>query len=111
VALLIVQEALLAIVGGVFRHGGAVRIIQAASPATTGRRVSRWRRSTTTGADRLERSKVIFGFLIMAIIFALFSLTTLKLRQRHAHRSRARCRRRRKRSGCVAGAARAAAPT
>ena len=82
VAILIKQELLLPIVGGVFVIEGAVgdhpgRLVQA-RPASAS---SGWRRSITTSSSSAgQEPKVITRFLILAIIFALLSLTTLKLR-------------------------------
>jgi phospho-N-acetylmuramoyl-pentapeptide-transferase len=81
VALLIKQEALLAIVGGVFVMEALSVIIQVASFKTTGKRV--FKMAPLHHHFELigwSEPKVITRFLIMAIIFALFSLTTLKLR-------------------------------
>lgn len=81
VALLIKQELLLILVGGVFVVEALSVIIQVASFKLTGKRIFRmaplhhhfelsgWKEPT-----------VIVRFWIMAIIFALASLTTLKLR-------------------------------
>jgi phospho-N-acetylmuramoyl-pentapeptide-transferase len=81
VALLIKQEALLAIVGGVFVAEALSVMIQVASFKTTGKRVFKMaplhHHFELTG---WSEPKVITRFLIVAIIFALFSLTTLKLR-------------------------------
>jgi phospho-N-acetylmuramoyl-pentapeptide-transferase len=81
VALLIKQEALLAIVGGVFVMEAMSVIIQVASFKLTGRRV--FRMAPIHHHFELigwSEPKVITRFLILAIICALFSLTTLKLR-------------------------------
>jgi phospho-N-acetylmuramoyl-pentapeptide-transferase len=81
VALLIKQEALLAIVGGVFVMEAMSVIIQVASFKTTGKRV--FRMAPIHHHFELigwSEPKVITRFLILAIIFALLSLTTLKLR-------------------------------
>jgi phospho-N-acetylmuramoyl-pentapeptide-transferase len=81
VALLIKQEALLAIVGGVFVMEALSVIIQVGSFKLTGKRV--FRMAPIHHHFELigwSEPKVITRFLIMAIIFALFSLTTLKLR-------------------------------
>jgi phospho-N-acetylmuramoyl-pentapeptide-transferase len=81
VAILIKQELLLPIVGGVFVLEALSVIIQVASFKSTGKRVflmaplhhhfelAGW-----------SEPKVITRFVIVAIVFALFSLTTLKLR-------------------------------
>ena len=81
VALLIKQEFLLIVVGGVFVLEALSVIIQVASFKMTGSRVFRM----APLHHHFELSgwsepKVIARFLILAIIFALFSLTTLKLR-------------------------------
>ena len=81
VALLIKQEFLLVFVGGVFVIEALSVIIQVASFKTTGKRV--FRMAPLHHHFELSgwsESKVIWRFLIMAIIFALFALTTLKLR-------------------------------
>jgi phospho-N-acetylmuramoyl-pentapeptide-transferase len=81
VALLIKQEFLLVIVGGVFVIEALSVIIQVASFKMTGRRV--FRMAPLHHHFELigwSEPKVIWRFLIIAIIFALFSLTTLKLR-------------------------------
>jgi phospho-N-acetylmuramoyl-pentapeptide-transferase len=81
VALLIKQEFLLAIVGGVFVLEALSVIIQVASFKTTGKRV--FKMAPLHHHFELigwSEPKVIARFLIVAIIFALFSLTTLKLR-------------------------------
>jgi phospho-N-acetylmuramoyl-pentapeptide-transferase len=81
VAILIKQELLLPIVGGVFVLEALSVIIQVASFKMTGQRVFKM----APLHHHFELSgwsepKVITRFLIMGIIFALFSLTTLKLR-------------------------------
>jgi phospho-N-acetylmuramoyl-pentapeptide-transferase len=81
VAVLIKQEFLLVIVGGVFVLEALSVIIQVASFKTTGKRVFKM----APLHHHFELSgwsepKVIARFLIAAIVFALFSLTTLKLR-------------------------------
>ena len=81
VALLIKQEILLHIVGGVFVLEAGSVIIQVASFKLTGKRV--FRMSPLHHHFELigwSEPKVIARFIIVAIIFALFSLTTLKLR-------------------------------
>ncbi len=81
VALLIKQEFLLVIVGGVFVLEALSVIIQVGSFKTTGRRV--FRMAPLHHHFELvgwSEPKVITRFLIVAIIFALFSLTSLKLR-------------------------------
>ena len=81
VAILIKQELLLPIVGGIFVIEGLSVIIQVASFKLTGRRV--FRMAPLHHHFELigwQEPKIITRFLILAIIFALLSLTTLKLR-------------------------------
>jgi phospho-N-acetylmuramoyl-pentapeptide-transferase len=81
VALLIKQELLLVIVGGVFVMEAASVVIQVASFKLRGKRV--FKMAPLHHHFELsgwEEPKVITRFLIVAILFALFSLTTLKLR-------------------------------
>lgn len=81
VALLIKQEFLLPIICGVFVMEALSVIIQVTSFKLTGRRV--FRMSPIHHHFELvgwAEPKIITRFLILAIIFALFSLTTLKLR-------------------------------
>ena len=81
VAILIKQELLLPIVGGVFVLEALSVIIQVASFKLTGKRV--FRMAPLHHHFELigwSEPKVITRFLIAGIIFALFSLTTLKLR-------------------------------
>jgi phospho-N-acetylmuramoyl-pentapeptide-transferase len=81
VAILIKQELLLPIVGGVFVMEAASVIIQVASFKLTGKRV--FRMSPIHHHFELigwQEPKIITRFLILSIICALFSLTTLKLR-------------------------------
>jgi phospho-N-acetylmuramoyl-pentapeptide-transferase len=81
VAILIKQELLLPIVGGVFVLEALSVIIQVASFKLTGKRV--FKMAPLHHHFELigwSEPKVITRFLILAIIFALFSLTTLKLR-------------------------------
>jgi phospho-N-acetylmuramoyl-pentapeptide-transferase len=81
VAILIKQELLLPIVGGVFVLETLSVIIQVASFKLRGKRV--FRMSPLHHHFELigwSEPKVITRFLIVAVIFALFSLTTLKLR-------------------------------
>ena len=81
VALLVKQEFLLVIVGGVFVMEALSVIVQVASFKMTGKRV--FRMAPLHHHFELigwSESKVIWRFVILAIIFALFSLTTLKLR-------------------------------
>ncbi|HEX4346430.1 MAG TPA: phospho-N-acetylmuramoyl-pentapeptide-transferase [Vicinamibacterales bacterium] len=81
VAILIKQEVLLLIVGGVFVIEGLSVVIQVASFKTTGKRVFKMA-PIHHHFEQIGWSepKVITRFVIVAIIFALFSLTTLKLR-------------------------------
>ena len=81
VAILIKQELLLPIVGGVFVLAGLSVIIQVASFKLTGKRV--FKMAPLHHHFELigwSEPKVITRFVIVSIIFALFSLTTLKLR-------------------------------
>ena len=81
VALLIKQEILFVVVGGVFVAEAASVIIQVGSFKMTGRRV--FKMAPLHHHFELigwSEPKVITRFVIAAIIFALFSLTTLKLR-------------------------------
>jgi phospho-N-acetylmuramoyl-pentapeptide-transferase len=81
VALLIKQEILFVVVGGVFVMEAASVIIQVGSFKLTGRRV--FKMAPLHHHFELigwSEPKVITRFVIAAIIFALFSLTTLKLR-------------------------------
>jgi len=81
VALLIKQEFVLVIVGGIFVLEAASVVIQVASFKLTGRRV--FRMAPLHHHFELigwSEPKVIARFVIASIVFALFSLTTLKLR-------------------------------
>ena len=81
VALLIKQELLLPIVGAVFVIETLSVIIQVGSFKLTGQRV--FRMAPLHHHFELigwSEPKVISRFMILAIIFAMFSLTTLKLR-------------------------------
>jgi len=81
VAILIKQELLLVIVGGVFVLEAASVVLQVASFKLRGKRI--FKMAPLHHHFELsgwEEPKVITRFLIVAIIFALFSLTTLKLR-------------------------------
>ena len=81
VAILIKQEILLAIVGGVFVMEAVSVILQVGSFKLTGKRI--FRMAPLHHHFELggwSEPKVITRFLIMGILFALFSLTTLKLR-------------------------------
>lgn len=81
VAILIKQELLLVIVGGVFVLEAVSVILQVSFFKMTGRRIFKM----APLHHHFELSgwsepKVITRFLILAVLFALFSLTTLKLR-------------------------------
>ena len=81
VALLIKQELLLPIVGAVFVIETLSVIIQVGSFKLTGQRV--FKMAPLHHHFELigwSEPKVISRFMILAIIFAMFSLTTLKLR-------------------------------
>ena len=81
VSVLIKQELLLVIVGGVFVIEAASVVIQVISFKLTGKRV--FKMSPLHHHFELigwSEPKIIARFLILAIICALFSLTTLKLR-------------------------------
>jgi phospho-N-acetylmuramoyl-pentapeptide-transferase len=81
VATLIKQELLLGVVGGIFVLELLSVVIQVASFKLTGRRV--FRMAPLHHHFELigwSEPKVIARFVIVSIIFALFSLTTLKLR-------------------------------
>jgi phospho-N-acetylmuramoyl-pentapeptide-transferase len=81
VAILIKQELLLVIVGGVFVLEAASVVLQVGSFKLTGRRI--FKMAPLHHHFELigwSEPKVIARFVILAIIFALFSLTTLKLR-------------------------------
>lgn len=81
VALLIKQELLLPIVGAVFVLEALSVIVQVGSFKLTGRRVFRMA-PLHHHYEQIGWSepKIISRFLIAAVVFALFSLTTLKLR-------------------------------
>src|SRR5436190_5973848 len=81
VAILIKQELLFGIVGGVFVLEALSVVIQVTSFKLTGKRV--FKMSPLHRHFELigwSEPKVITRFVIVSIIFALFSLTTLKLR-------------------------------
>jgi phospho-N-acetylmuramoyl-pentapeptide-transferase len=81
VAILIKQELLLPIVGGIFVLEALSVILQVGSFKLTGRRI--FRMAPIHHHFELvgwAEPKIITRFLILAIVFALFSLTTLKLR-------------------------------
>jgi phospho-N-acetylmuramoyl-pentapeptide-transferase len=81
VAILIKQELLLVVVGGVFMLEALSVVIQVASFKLTGQRV--FKMAPLHHHFELigwSEPKVISRFVIVAVIFALFSLATLKLR-------------------------------
>ena len=81
VSILIKQELLLVVVGGVFVLEAASVVLQVASFRMTGRRV--FRMAPLHHHFELggwSEPKVIARFLIIGVVFALFSLTTLKIR-------------------------------
>jgi UDP-N-acetylmuramyl pentapeptide phosphotransferase/UDP-N-acetylglucosamine-1-phosphate transferase len=88
IAVLTKQEFILLMVGGVFVIEILSVMIQVASFKMTGRRIFKmapmhhhfeiqWERRF---GQRTVETKVVFRFLILAILFALLSLSTLKLR-------------------------------
>jgi phospho-N-acetylmuramoyl-pentapeptide-transferase len=88
IAVLTKQEFMLLMVGGVFVIEILSVMIQVASFKTTGRRIFKmsplhhhfelqWEQRF---GQRTVETKVVFRFLILAILFALLSLSTLKLR-------------------------------
>jgi phospho-N-acetylmuramoyl-pentapeptide-transferase len=81
VAILIKQELLLIVVGGIFVLEALSVIVQVGSFKLTGQRVLRMaplhHHFELVG---WSEPKIIARFVIMSVIFALFSLTTLKLR-------------------------------
>lgn len=81
VAILTKQEFLLPFIGGIFILEALSVMIQVASFKTTGKRV--FKMSPVHHHFELsgwKESKVVFRFVIVAILFALLSLATLKLR-------------------------------
>jgi phospho-N-acetylmuramoyl-pentapeptide-transferase len=81
VAVIIKQEILLLSIGGVFVLEALSVIIQVGSFKLTGKRV--FRMAPLHHHFELagwSESKIIVRFWIVALVFALFSLTTLKLR-------------------------------
>jgi phospho-N-acetylmuramoyl-pentapeptide-transferase len=81
VSVLIMQEILLLSIGGIFVLEAGSVILQVASFKLTGRRL--FRMAPIHHHFELigwSESKIIVRFWIMALVFALFSLTTLKLR-------------------------------
>ena len=81
VAILIEQELLLGIVGGIFVPEALSVVIQVVSFKMTGQRVFKMAPLHHHFEEiGWSEPKVITRFVIVAVIFALFSLTTLKLR-------------------------------
>ena len=81
VAVMIKQEMLLVIVGGVFVLEALSVILQVASFKTTGKRI--FRMAPLHHHFELAgwpESRVIVRFWILAILFAVLALSTLKLR-------------------------------
>lgn len=81
VAILIKQELLLVVVGGIFVLEALSVVIQVSSFKLTGKRV--FKMAPIHHHFELigwSEPKVIARFVIVGVIFALFSLTTLKLR-------------------------------
>ena len=81
IALLIKQEFVLVMIGGIFVLEAASVVLQVGSFKMTGKRI--FRMAPLHHHFELigwSEPKVIARFVILAIIFALFSLTTLKLR-------------------------------
>jgi phospho-N-acetylmuramoyl-pentapeptide-transferase len=81
VSVLIMQEILLLSIGGIFVIEAGSVILQVASFKLTGRRL--FRMAPLHHHFELmgwSESKIIVRFWIVALVFALFSLTTLKLR-------------------------------
>jgi phospho-N-acetylmuramoyl-pentapeptide-transferase len=81
VAVIIKQEILLLSVGGVFFLETLSVILQVGSFKLTGKRI--FRMAPLHHHFELmgwSESKIIVRFWILALVFALFSLTTLKLR-------------------------------
>jgi phospho-N-acetylmuramoyl-pentapeptide-transferase len=81
VAVIIKQEILLVFIGGIFVLEALSVILQVASFRLTGRRI--FRMAPLHHHFELlgwSESKIIVRFWIAALVFALFSLTTLKLR-------------------------------
>ncbi len=81
IAVIIKQEVVLAIIGGVFMIEAFSVMIQVASFKLTGKRV--FKMSPLHHHFELsgwKESKIVFRFLIAALLFALLALSTLKLR-------------------------------
>ena len=77
------QEFILVLVGGVYVVEALSVMIQVASFKMTGRRVFKMaplHHHFEVGERGWKEPKIVFRFLIIAILFALLSLTTLKLR-------------------------------
>ena len=80
-SVLIKQELVLPILGGVFVIEALSVMVQVAYYKLTGRRI--FKMAPVHHHFELlgwKESKIVFRFLIIAILFALLSLTTLKLR-------------------------------
>ncbi|MBL8113311.1 MAG: phospho-N-acetylmuramoyl-pentapeptide-transferase [Acidobacteria bacterium] len=81
VAVLIKQEILLVLVGGLFVIEGASVILQVASYKLTGRRIFLMAPIHHHFEQKgWPETKVVIRFWIVSILFSLFSLSTLKLR-------------------------------
>ncbi len=88
IAVLTKQEFMLLMVGGVFVIEALSVMLQVASFKMTGRRIFKMAplhhhfelRWENRFGPRTVETKVVFRFLILAILFALLSLSTLKLR-------------------------------
>ena len=81
VAVILKQEILLVSIGGIFLLELLSVILQVASFKLTGKRI--FRMAPLHHHFELvgwSESKIIVRFWILALVFALFSLTTLKLR-------------------------------
>lgn len=81
IAVMIKQEILLGFIGGVFVIEALSVMIQVASFKLRGKRV--FKMAPIHHHFELlgwKESKIVFRFLVLAILFALFSLSTLKLR-------------------------------
>jgi len=80
VAVIIKQELLLPFIGGVFVIEALSVILQVASYKLRKSASSRCTDSSSLRADGWSESKIIVRFWIASLVFALFALTTLKLR-------------------------------
>jgi phospho-N-acetylmuramoyl-pentapeptide-transferase len=81
IAVIIKQELVLIFIGGVFVVEALSVMLQVASFKLTGRRI--FKMAPLHHHFELlgwKESKIVFRFLIAALLFALFSLSTLKLR-------------------------------